>query len=100
FIYYGGIFDWDRALNRLEELNTQAESPDLWNNQALAQKLLKERETLSTSILRIKQLQTDLSDNVELLDLAEAEGDLAHIEEAEKQIEELSKTASRLQLQT
>lgn len=100
FLCYGGIFDWDKALSHLEELNAQAESPDLWNNQALAQKLLKEREALNTSIQRIQQLQTQLTDNVELIALAEGEGDVAIIEESENQLEALSKTAARLQLET
>ena len=28
----GGIFDWDKALYRLDELNALAEDPKLWNN--------------------------------------------------------------------
>jgi peptide chain release factor 2 len=99
-LYCGGIFDWDKALVQLEELNTQAESPDLWSNQASAQKLLKERDALQTSINRLQNLQTQLTDNVELIALAEAEGDSAIIGEAETQLESLSKTAARLQLET
>jgi peptide chain release factor 2 len=35
----GGIFDWDRALKRLDELNAKAEDPNLWNDRAAAQKV-------------------------------------------------------------
>ena len=100
FLCCGGIFDWDNSLIHLEKLNSQAESPDLWNNQASAQKLLKERDALQTSINRIQSLQTQLTDNVELIALAEAEGDTAIITEAEVQLEKLHKTAARLQLET
>jgi peptide chain release factor 2 len=96
----GGIFDWDKALSQLESLNTQAEDPDLWNNQALAQKILKERDALQTSINRIQDLQTQLTDNVELIALGESEEDTAIIVEAETQLEKLEKISTRLQLET
>ncbi|MBX9804879.1 MAG: peptide chain release factor 2 [Alphaproteobacteria bacterium] len=92
--------DWDQALLRLESLNQEAESPDLWNNQAAAQKLLKERDALQTSITRIQNLQKQLTDNVELIDLAESEGEIAIILEAETQLASLHKIAARLQLET
>ncbi|MCE3230530.1 MAG: peptide chain release factor 2 [Alphaproteobacteria bacterium] len=100
FRYCGGIFDWDNALTRLETLNKEAESPNLWNDQASAQKLLKERDALQTSITQLHNLQKQLTDNVELIELAEAEGDTAIITEAETQLETLHKTTARLQLET
>jgi peptide chain release factor 2 len=100
FLCYGGIFDWDHALSHLETLNKEAESPDLWNNQASAQKLLKEREVLQASIERIQALEKQLKDSVELIELAEIEGDTEIIAEAETQLEDLHKTAARLQLET
>ena len=39
----GGIFDWDRSLERLEELNQLAEDPDLWQDQERAQKVMRDR---------------------------------------------------------
>ena len=100
FRCYGGIFDWDHALIHLETLNKEAESPDLWGNQALAQKLLKERDALRTSIERIQNLQKQLTDHVELIELAELEGDTTITVEAETQLETLRKTTARLQLET
>ena len=98
--YCGGIFDWDNALKRLETLNAQAESPDLWNDQALAQKVLKERDTLQNSIGHIQNLQKQLTDNKELLEMAEAEGDEAIANEAEAHLLTMEKMAVRLQLET
>lgn len=97
---YGGIFDWDQAILHLETLNKQAESPDLWENPSSAQKLLKERDALQTSIDRIQRMQKQLADNLELLELAESEEDAAIITETESQLEALQKTAARLQLET
>lgn len=100
YLCYGGIFDWDQALIHLEALNKQAESPDLWSNQSSAQKLLKERDALQTSIDRIQRLQKQLTDSIDLIELAEAEGDAAIITETEAQLEALQKTTARLQLET
>lgn len=66
----------------------------------MAQKTLKERDALQTSINRIEGLQKQLTDSVELIELAEAEDDLAIITEAETQLESLHKIAGRLQLET
>jgi peptide chain release factor 2 len=92
--------DWDNALIRLESLNTQAESPDLWNDQASAQKILKEREVLTASIDRIKKLQNSVDDSVGLIELGEAEGDTSIIEEAETALIQIGKDIARLQLET
>jgi peptide chain release factor 2 len=81
-------------------LNTQAESPDLWNDQGEAQKILKERDTLKNSIGRIQELEKYLKDHVELLHLAEMENEADLAQEAEAQLESLSKISARLQLET
>lgn len=100
YYYCGGIFDWDQANARLVFLNEQAESPDLWNNQAQAQAVLKERESLKNSIDLISNVQQQLTDGIELIELAEMEGDQHVLAEAEAQLMALEKEAARLQLQT
>lgn len=92
--------DWDRALDRLQELNAQAESPQLWDNPQAAQQLLKERETLSSSIKRIQDLMDHLKDTVDLLILGEEEGDNDIIQEAETAIFALQKEGNRFQIET
>ena len=38
--------DWDTAAHRLEEFDAMIEAPDLWNDPAKAQKLMRERQAL------------------------------------------------------
>ena len=38
--------DWETAEHRLEEFNAMSEDPDLWNDPAKAQKLMRERQML------------------------------------------------------
>ncbi|MDH3669365.1 MAG: peptide chain release factor 2 [Paracoccaceae bacterium] len=75
---------WDTAEHRLEELNARAEDPDLWNDPAHAQKVMRDRQKLADGIDGYKSLATSLSDNVELIELGEAEGDDEVVAEAEK----------------
>jgi peptide chain release factor 2 len=86
---YGGIFDWDKSTKKLEELNQQAESPDLWDNPEKAQALLKERERLSTALDRVGQLTVRLKDILDFIELGEVEGDEGLIATAEKDLAEL-----------
>ncbi len=85
--YFGGIFDWDQALRRLDELNALAEAPDLWDNPQQAQSLMKERNYLESNISRYRQLDSALNDNLELIELGELEGDQALVADAEQAIE-------------
>ncbi len=97
---YGGIFDWDQALRRLAELNDEAQSPTLWDDQDRAQKLLKERDGLQTSVSNIQELEKSLKDNLDLLELAEAEGDASVMLEAENALKSIEGHCARLQLET
>lgn len=61
---------------------------------------MKERELLSNSINRIKAVQQEFKDSIEMLELAEIEDDAALIEASEKDIETLASKIARLRLET
>lgn len=98
--YYGGIFDWEKALGRLAELETAVLAETLWDNPPEAQQILKERDHLSSRIETIHQLETRLTDAYNLLELAEAENDATLIIEMEDALVALQKEVERLQLET
>ena len=62
------------------------ENPDLWNDPARAQKLMRDRQTLSDALDDYKRLAQDLADQQELIELGEAEGDEAVVADAEAAI--------------
>ncbi len=97
---YGGIFDWDRALDRLDELNALVEDPKLWDNAEKAQKLMQERTRLEAAIAACREVERELADTVELIELAEAEGDEAMVGEALAALSVLEKTASAREIET
>ena len=67
--------DWDRALRRLDELNARVEDPTLWNDPKKAEEVMRERRRLDASIGAAKSIDKDKNDNIELIELAEMEGD-------------------------
>ncbi|MFM6852665.1 MAG: PCRF domain-containing protein, partial [Sphingopyxis sp.] len=76
------FLDWDHALVRLEELNAKVEDPTLWNDPKAAQTVMRERRRLDEAISATRQLERDMTDTVELADLAEMEGDEALVDDA------------------
>ena len=69
------FLDWDRALRRLEELNQRVEDPSLWDDAKGAQEVMRERRRLDEAISATNAIQKDLDETVELLEMAEGEGD-------------------------
>ncbi|OAN42992.1 peptide chain release factor 2 [Paramagnetospirillum marisnigri] len=92
--------DWDAAQMRLDELNAAAENPDLWNDAAEAQKIMRERTELDTSISGVRGAERDLSDLLELIELGEAEGDQSVVDDAESQIRTLKDRMAKMELET
>jgi len=99
FHSYGGIFDWDKANSRLKELNARAEDPELWNDPQEARSVMQERQRLEDSINAYKELETGLTDNIELIALGEEEGDEEVVAEAEKALSDLARTAQKREVE-
>ncbi|HEX6377272.1 MAG TPA: peptide chain release factor 2 [Allosphingosinicella sp.] len=89
------FLDWDRALRRLEELNARVEDQALWNDPKAAQEVMRERRRLEQAIGATRAIQQELDDNVELLEMAEAEGDEAMEADAVAALAELAERAER-----
>ncbi len=85
---------------RLEELNALSEEPTLWDDPTKAQKIMRERGGLEAQINGVRESETTLSDNVELLELADLEGDNALIAEIEDNITAMNIRVQRQQLES
>jgi peptide chain release factor 2 len=72
----------------------------LWNDPPNAQKLMRERQKLETSLSAVRQLQNELADATGLIEMAEAEGDAAMVADAEGAVSGLQKRAEQLRLQS
>lgn len=96
----GGIFDWNVALSRLDELESLAANPTLWNDPDKAQKLMREKNRLEAQINEVKKIQTSLDDQIGMIELAEMEGEEALVNEAIAALKVLEKESGKLQLQS
>ena len=76
------FLDWDRALRRLDELNARVEDPTLWDDPKKAQEVMRERTRLDSAISATRAIDAKKKDTVELLEMADAEGDTALGDEA------------------
>ena len=76
------FLDWDRALRRLDELNARVEDQALWNDPKAAQDVMRERRRLDDAINATRAIERECSDTVELMELADMEGDRALGDEA------------------
>ncbi|MEO1066903.1 MAG: peptide chain release factor 2 [Pseudomonadota bacterium] len=92
--------DWDTAQKRLADLNEKVEDPNLWDDAANAQKVMRERQQLDDQIATVTKMETDLSDAVELIELGELEDDQDVVEEAEKTLFDMKEHAERRQVET
>jgi peptide chain release factor 2 len=87
------FLDWDRAVKRLEDLNAKVEDQALWNNPKAAQEVMRERRRLEEAINATKSIERERDDTVELLEMAEEEGDTALADEAVTSLGELAARA-------
>jgi peptide chain release factor 2 len=94
----GGIFDYDATCARLNELNTEAEDPALWNDPARAQAVMRERTRIQGRLDKIDSLQRELDDAVALIELGEAEEDADVVAEAEASLLDMQKAGARAEL--
>ena len=91
--------DFDTAAHRLEEFNARTEDPDLWNDPDVAQKLMRERQQLVDAIETYEGIARDLSDNRELIELGEMEGDDEVVAEAEAALKALKEKSAEKELE-
>ncbi len=61
---------------------------------------MKERTRLGAKIATLRDLETGMNDNVELIAMGEAEGDAGIVADAEKSLNEIKTRAEKLQLQS
>ncbi|MBD9529461.1 MULTISPECIES: peptide chain release factor 2 [Paracoccus] len=95
----GQRLDWETAPHRLEELNAMIEAGDIWSDPARAQKLMRDRQKLSDAVETYRRIETELTDNIELIELGEAEGDTEIVTDAETGLKALAELAAQKELE-
>ncbi len=75
------FLNWDTALRRLDELNARVEDQSLWDDPKAAQEVMRERRRLDEAITATRAIEEERDSTVELIELADAEGDAALADE-------------------
>jgi len=94
------VLDLPSLRKRAEELEAEASAPDLWDDQAKAQAVTSRLSFVQGEIRRADSLRSRLDDLPVLFELAEAEGDEAALAEANKEVEDLGRAISELEVRT
>ncbi len=89
------FLDWDRALRRLDELNAKVEDSTLWDDPKAAQDVMRERRRLEEAIGATQKIESELKDTMELIEMAEAEGDHSLVDDGVTALAELAERAER-----
>lgn len=73
--------DWERALRRLDELNARVQDPTLWDNPKEAQAISREQKSLESAVNTVNEVTAEMRDAVEFIEMGEAEGEEAIIDD-------------------
>lgn len=92
--------NFEVAVARLGDLEAQTTMPDFWNDQAVAQDVMREKNRLERQINLIKDMQAEMDDCVALIELGIAEGDDDVVAEAEAVLTKLVTEADKRQLES
>jgi len=93
----GGIFDYDRKREQLEEVMLELENPDIWSNPEHAQQLGKQKASLEAVVAGLDNGLQALLDATELLELAASEDDEATVVEVEADLQVIETTIAELE---
>jgi peptide chain release factor 2 len=87
------FLNWDQALRRLDELNARVEDPKLWDSPRDAEAVMRERRRLEASIGTVTQISQEMADAVEFVEMGDAEGDDAIVQEGLDSLAALARRA-------
>jgi peptide chain release factor 2 len=72
---YGGHFEPEKKLKRIEELKEAINATDFWNDKRNSEKVISELNRLQKSLDEIKALREKINNNIEMLEALKEEND-------------------------
>jgi peptide chain release factor 2 len=94
------VLDLDGMRREVAELQEQVSAPDLWDDQANAQRVTGRLSTLQHELERATSLRERLDDLQVMFELAEEEGDAETRAEAEAELDKVGKAVEALEVRT
>jgi peptide chain release factor 2 len=94
------VLDLDALRKEIADLGEQVAAPDLWDDQANAQKVTSRLSSLQADVERVTALRGRLDDLAVMIELGREENDADSIAESEKEISSLAKAIQSLEVRT
>ncbi len=82
---------------KLSEVTSALEDPTVWDNPKRAQELGKEKKSLEDVVVVLDRLSSELTDNSELFEMSEADGDDAGLETIEGEAQNVQAEVEKLE---
>ncbi len=87
----GGVFDIPAKEEQIRKLEAESGRSDFWNDQAEAQKKMRELDSLKSTVELWNGLGKEIEDALEMLELVSEEGDESALSDLEAEVEDLEK---------
>jgi peptide chain release factor 2 len=94
------VLDLPRMRAEIADLGEQVAAPDLWDDQANAQKVTSRLSALQAELERVTGLRSRLDDLGVLVQMAREENDAETLAEADKELADLTKAIQSLEVRT
>ena len=94
------VLDLDTMRGEIAELGEQVAVPDLWDDQANAQRVTGRLSVLQGELDRFTNLQQRLDDVEMLIEMAQEEGDADSLADSEKELARITKAVDLLEVRT
>jgi peptide chain release factor 2 len=94
------VLDLEGMRRDIADLGEQVAAPDLWDDQANAQKVTSRLSSLQADLERVTSLRSRVDDLSVLIELARDENDADTLAEAEREIASLTKSIQSLEVRT
>lgn len=94
------VMDLPALRKEIDELGEQVAAPDLWDDQANAQKVTSRLSSLQADVERVTALRGRLDDLGVLIELGREENDADSLAEAEKELGSVAKAIQSLEVRT
>ncbi len=94
------VLDLDKLREEIAELSEQAATPNLWDDQANAQRVTSRLSAKQTDLDRVTSLRQRLDDLGVLAELAESEDDADTQAEADREVPDLRRAVEALEVRT
>ena len=94
------VLDLDAMRAEIADLGEQVAAPDLWDDQANAQKVTGRLSALQGELERFTSLSERIDDAETLIELGTEEGDADSLAEAEAELDRIAKSVEQLEVRT